>query len=95
MLFDLTNADIDRASGPTGAGDDGQGNAVVFPVTLQGTAPSPPGDYTWQAAWFGNSNDGGSTHGDVRTPVVIHVIPRTSDVPPLDTWSRIKRLFRH
>lgn len=99
VLYDQANNVVARRSGPTSAGDDGLANAVVFPATLTAVAPMQPGDYTWQAAWFGNSGDGGSAHGEVRTPVVIHVVASASDVevePPVrrTTWDRIKSLYR-
>jgi hypothetical protein len=93
LLYDQTNTQLDRKSGPTNMGDDGLGNPVTFPVVLKGTAPALPGDYTWAAAWFGNTGDGGSVHGEARASVVIHVVaPSTAVVPA--TWDRIKSLFR-
>lgn len=92
-LYDQTNTSIDLQSGPTGSGDDGLGNAVTFPVTLQGTAPAQAGDYTWQAAWYGNSGDGGSPHGEVRSSVVVHVVAFPSAIERA-AWDRIKSLYR-
>jgi len=102
LLYDDANTEVDRASGPTGTGDDGAGNAVTFPVSLQGTAPTEPGDYTWQAAWYGNSNNGGSAHGEVRTSVMITVIPDVVGVPGEDSvpgeaetsWGQVKSFYR-
>ena len=101
LLYDDHNAELARATGPTGTGDDSQGNPVVFPVALHATAPAQPGDVTWQAAWFGNLNDGGTAHGENRTPVVIHVVPNTAGVPDPEpgpsllaaTWGWIKSRF--
>jgi hypothetical protein len=83
LLYDQNNHQIAIATGPTGTGDDGLGNPVVFPVRLQAPAPLAEGDYTWQAAWFGNNN--GSGHVENRTPVTIHVVNSAGapDAPPL------------
>jgi hypothetical protein len=88
LLYDQNGTQVDIRTGPTGTGDDSQGNPVVFPVTLQAPAPGAPGDYTWQAAWFGNNN--GAGHEETRTPVTIHVAA-DSAVP--DEASDIARLF--
>jgi hypothetical protein len=72
LLYDQNGTQIDIATGPTGTGDDGLGNPVVFPVALQAPAPEAPGDYAWRAAYFGSY--GGSNHGEVSTPVTIHVV---------------------
>ena len=98
LLYDHNNAEVARRSGPTGEGDDGQPNPVVFPVQLQATAPASPGDYVWQAAWFGNNN--GAGHLENRVPVTIHVVGTSGveDDPPnrtiRNTWGRIRALFR-
>jgi hypothetical protein len=83
LLYDQNGTQIAIRTGPTGTGDDGLANPVVFPVTLQAPAPTTPGDYTWQAAWFGNNN--GAGHEEGRTPVVIHVAIDTGvhDNPPV------------
>lgn len=72
LLYDQDNVEVDRATGPTGTGDDGLGDFVRFPVTLQAPAPALPGDYTWRAGYFGNNN--GSGHTQTTVPVTIHVI---------------------
>jgi len=101
LLYDHTGAEIDRASGPTGTGDDGLGSPVVFPVSLHGTAPMEAGAYTWQTTWFGNSNDGGPNHGESpRVNVVIHVVSNPAAAPDPEpnflyrSWGRIKEYFR-
>ena len=71
LLYDQNGAQIAIATGATGTGDDGLSNPVTFPVTLQAPAPGTPGDYTWQAAWYGNNN--GAGHEETRTPVAINV----------------------
>ncbi len=98
LLYDQNNVEIDRKTGPTGTGDDGQPNPVVFPVTLTGQAPAEAGTYTWSAAWFGNLNDGGATHGENLRTFTVRVVAPTS-VPDQDsptapsTWGWIKGLF--
>jgi hypothetical protein len=72
LLYDQNNVEVDRASGPTGTGDDGLGNPVRFPVTLQAPAPATAGDYNWRAAYFGNNN--GAGHTETSKTVTIHVI---------------------
>jgi hypothetical protein len=98
ILYDENGIELVRATGPTGTGDDGQGNPVEFPVDLQAPAPADPGDYTWEAAWFGNQNDA-SGHFEVRVPVTVHVTPPSAAPDPgtrdrPDTWGRIKRFYR-
>ena len=94
LLYDDLNQELVRASGPTGTGDDGQGHPVSFPVELNTTAPVVPGDYVWEAAWFG-ANNSGTEHFERRTPVTIRVTITTSvseGVRP-STWGRIKATF--
>ncbi len=93
LLYDQMHVQLDRNSGPTNSGDDGLASSVTFPVVLQGVAPAEPGDYTWQAAWFGNTGDGGTTHGETLTPVVVHVVAAPTAVEQR-SWGGIKSLFR-
>lgn len=102
LLYDQNNAEVDRATGPTGTGDDGLGNPVTFPVTLQAPAPANPGQYTWQAAWYGSTNNS-TTHGELRRPVTIKVVQDPADVgeepedPPQERilgWGLLKREYR-
>lgn len=100
ILYDHLNQQIAIRTGPTGTGDDGLGNPVVFPAQLQAPAPNLPGNYTWRAAWFGNWNDGGSVHQEQRVSVTITVVENPSDVSGEDepsflnrTWGRIKEKF--
>ncbi len=89
ILYDQTHTEITRATGPTGTGDDSLPNPIVFPVQLQGNAPSAEGDYQWEAAWFGNLN--GTGHGEQGVTVTIHVQP----TPTLEeTWGVVRRKFR-
>jgi hypothetical protein len=100
ILYNELNVEIARRTGPTGDGDNSLPGAVTFPVQFNVTAPLTAGDYTWQAAWYGNTGDGGSVHGENRTPVVIHVVGGTSSVPNDEpgvirqTWGKIKNAFR-
>ena len=95
ILYDQNGTEIYRATGPTGTGDDGQGNQVTFPVAMQGTAPAIPGSYVWEAAWFGNNN--GSGHYELRRPVTILVEDINTGIPvsPVDSrsWAQIKALY--
>ncbi|MGD8394956.1 MAG: hypothetical protein PVF43_05735 [Candidatus Eiseniibacteriota bacterium] len=94
LLYDAGNVEIDRATGPTGTGDDGLPDPVVFPVQLVASAPPEQGDYVWQAAWFGG-NTQGTGHLEVRVPVTIHVAGQVAvpDGPQPATWGRIKAIF--
>jgi hypothetical protein len=89
LLYDDLANELDRASGPTGTGDDGEGDPVEFPVILTATAPMEPGEYTWEAAWLGGETDG-SGHLQETTEVVIRV---TSTPVRASTWSIIKMLY--
>lgn len=73
------NVEVARSSG-TG----GKGGGAGYPITFNTTAPATAGSHTFTAAWFGNSNDSGSTHGEVRAPsVTINVTaPPPSDTTP-------------
>jgi hypothetical protein len=73
LLYDHNDVEVDRATGPTGTGDDGLGNPVTFPVTLQAPAPMQAGDYTWRAGWYGASNLA-TDHHEVTVPITIHVV---------------------
>jgi len=46
------------------------GGGAGYPILFTTPAPSIPGRYTYTAAWFGNVNDSGSTHGETRAPSV-------------------------
>jgi hypothetical protein len=76
LLYDHNNQEVDRATGPSGQGDDGLGSPVTFPVQLHATAPSTLGDLAWNAAWFGG-NIQGTDHLEIRAPVTIHVVQGT------------------
>ncbi len=98
LLYNESNVEIDRKAGPTGTGDDMQPNPVVFPVVLHGAAPAQPGTYTWNAAWYGNTGNGGPTHGEVRRSFQVVVnqptaIPEQGSPIVESTWGLIKSLF--
>ncbi|MBK8231064.1 MAG: hypothetical protein IT349_05575 [Candidatus Eisenbacteria bacterium] len=100
LLYDAQNTELDRKSGPTGTGDDSQGGAVTFPVTLNGTAPATAGSYTWRAAWYGNTANSGSAHGEVSRTFTVLVVEPPADVtdppaPPVrrHSWGRVKALY--
>jgi hypothetical protein len=97
LLYDQNGNEIFRATGPTGTGDDGLGNPVTFPVTLQAPAPSSPGQYTWEAAWFGGATNGGGAHLE-ESDTVTFTVEAASAVPdegqPAVSWDRIKALYR-
>ena len=57
----LDNQEVARSTGPVG-----EGGGESFPITFSTTAPNSAGTYTFQAAWFGNTNDNGDTHGEQR-----------------------------
>jgi len=97
VLYDHDGTEVARATGPTGTGDDGAGDAVTFPVTLQAAAPAEPGQYTWEAAWFGSVTSGGGNHtedGDLVTITVASASAVPDEDEPVATWGRIKALYR-
>jgi hypothetical protein len=97
LLYDQNGTEVDRKGGPTGTGDDGLGSPVTFPVSLQATAPTTPGEYTWSAAWFGAPSSGGGSHMETSVPVTF-TVEGVSHVPdePLagSSWDRVKALYR-
>ncbi len=95
LLYDDQGAQIDITTGPTGTGDDGLGNPITFPVDLQAEAPSEPGTYVWEAAWFGGNNTG-TGHFETRTPVTVTVeIDTGVEAWPVPTAETRLRLAVH
>jgi hypothetical protein len=96
-LYDNNDLLVYQASGPTETGDDGGSGDVVFPVSLEGTAPIEPGTYVFEAAWFGG-NVSGSSHLEARTPVTIVVESDGTGLPGSDveslTWKALKALYQ-
>jgi hypothetical protein len=86
FLYDASNVEIARV------------DYATFPAALTSVAPAAPGDYVWNAAWYGNND--GSGHLEVRKAVTIHVVQNPADAPDdrppvkLGTWGRIRNLFR-
>jgi predicted CxxxxCH...CXXCH cytochrome family protein len=86
LLYDQNNTEVGRV------------DYTTFPATLSANAPAAPGDYVWNAAWYGNNN--GAGHLEVRKAVTIHVAQSPADAPDdqpparLGTWGRIRNLFR-
>jgi len=95
-LYDENGLLVDLATGPTGTGDDGGPDPVVFPVDLAGTAPSEPGEYTFEAAWFG-SNNNATGFLEISTPVSIVVESDGTGLPGSEfmslSWKSIKALY--
>jgi len=89
ILYDENDIVVALASGPTGMGDDSQGDPVEYPVALVAAAPQSPGDHVWQAAWFGGLEDG-SGHTESRVDVLVHV-----EATPvlMSSWSLIHGLY--
>jgi hypothetical protein len=100
LLYDENGVEVARRSGPTGSGDDGQTWRVQFPVILETIAPTAPGAYTWEAAWYGSDDSQVGVHAEYRVPVFFIVETGVSAVPDDDfaampaTWSGIKTLYR-
>jgi len=96
ILYNENHTELVRRTGPTHTGDDGQANPVVFPVSLQTTAPLQLGDHVWQASWFGNND--GSGHIENLANVTIRVVqdPAAIEDPPalLKTWGWLRSAFR-
>lgn len=99
ILYDHNDVVVALATGPTGTGDDGGAGDVVFPVTLNTTAPTAAGDYAWEAAWYGGVSAGGGAHEELRRPLMVHVEDVNTGVGELPegygspSWSAIKSLF--
>ncbi|MGE5247202.1 MAG: Ig-like domain-containing protein, partial [Verrucomicrobiota bacterium] len=80
-LLYRNNVEVARSSGPSG-----MGGGSAFPITFTTTAPSTPGAYTYQAAWFGNMYDTGNTtpanHGEERAPSFTVTVSAPADTTP-------------
>ncbi|WP_306532534.1 hypothetical protein [Geobacter sp.] len=61
ILYDQSNTQIAVSNGNAS----GMGGSTTFPAALTAPAPATPGTYTWKMAYFGNSANNGSTHGEV------------------------------
>jgi hypothetical protein len=60
ILYDHNNVQIAVSSGNAS----GKGGSTTFPAPLSASAPTTPGTYTWQMAYYGNQD--GSGHSEVR-----------------------------
>ncbi len=74
----LNNVEVARS---TGTGSPPRGGSG-FPILFNTNAPATPGTYTYQAAWFGNSNDTGSTHGEGRVSTNSFTVTAGADTTP-------------
>ena len=54
-----------------------------LPITFTTAAPTTPGTYTYAAAWFGNRNNSGSTHAEVRAPAMTITVAAASVAGPM------------
>jgi hypothetical protein len=64
ILYDQNNVQIAVSSGNAS----GKGGSTTFPAPLSASAPTTPGTYTWQMAYYGNQ-DGtapGNVHSEFR-----------------------------
>jgi hypothetical protein len=60
-LYDHNGLELGRFTGPTGMGDDGSGSRdLEYPYNFFVTAPSVPGTYKWEVAWYGSPFDIGN-----------------------------------
>ena len=64
------NVEIARSAGTVAPGNIGPSGGSGLPITFTTAAPTTPGTYTYAAAWFGNTGNNGSTHGEVRAPAI-------------------------
>jgi hypothetical protein len=72
-LYNEYSVEVARSTGPTGTGDDGVSNpALAFPVVLTAAAPTTPGWYQWNVAWYGSPYDNGNP---VAYPMVEESVP--------------------
>jgi hypothetical protein len=58
ILFDQNMKEVARSTGPNG-----KGGGASFPITLSAPAPTTPGTYTWNVAWYGHKYDLTETGG--------------------------------
>jgi hypothetical protein len=76
VLYDQNNVQIAISNG----NDSGMGGSTTFPAPLSYAAPSTPGSYTWQMAYFGNENGTGT--GDVHSEVRVNTNSFTVTASP-------------
>jgi hypothetical protein len=83
-LYDQNNQLIGVSSGNAS----GMGSATTFPTVFSAPAPTEPGTYTWKVAWFGNSSNSGSNHGEVAVNTNSFTV-----AAPADTTSPVVDAF--
>jgi MYXO-CTERM domain-containing protein len=81
----LNNAEVARSTGTGSPPRGGPG----YPILFDTNAPAAPGTYTYQAAWFGNPIDSGSTHGEVRVSSNTFTVTAGADTTPPTVSSTI------
>ncbi|MBI2884485.1 MAG: choice-of-anchor D domain-containing protein, partial [Candidatus Methylomirabilis oxyfera] len=54
ILYNQTMTELARS---TGTATGGMGGGAGYPITLTAPAPTTPGTYTWNVAWYGNKFD--------------------------------------
>jgi hypothetical protein len=77
------NVEIARSAGTVAPGNIGPSGGSGLPITFTTAAPATPGTYTYAAAWFGNRNNSGSTHGEVRAPAITITVSGASVAGPM------------
>jgi hypothetical protein len=77
-LYDQNNNRIAVSSGNAS----GMGSSTTYPATLSAPAPATPGTYTWKAAWYGNSQNTGSAHGEVTVNTNSFTVAAPLDTTP-------------
>ncbi len=77
------NVEIARS---TGTGSPPRGGSGL-PIAFTTPAPTAPGTYTYAAAWFGNTQNTGSTHGEVRAAPLTITVAAASVAGPMTVTS--------
>ena len=82
----LDNVEVARFAGTGNPPQGRSGTNSGFPITFTTTAPTTPGTYTYEAAWFGNSIDNGLSstppHGEVRVSTNSFTVTAGTDTTP-------------
>jgi len=77
------NVEIARSAGTVAPGAIGPSGGSGLPITFTTAAPTTPGTYTYAAAWFGNTGNNGSAHGEVRAAPITITVTAASVAGPL------------
>ncbi|RNC70333.1 MAG: hypothetical protein ED859_05835 [Desulfuromonadales bacterium] len=75
ILYDQSNTQIAVSNGNAS----GMGGSTTFPASLSAPAPTSPGTYTWKMAYYGNSANTGSTHGEVAVSTNSFTVAAAAD----------------